>query len=302
MTRAARAAYPMQLLPAGQGITTVHHMLACGWTRAAVHANINAGRWQLAGRALVLHNGPFHPDELPTIALLNCGPRAALTAFTAAQLRGLSGWEREDIHVLVPGGARIRRLPGLPLQIHWSSDWRAEDVRGDRHALGSALVLAAGTFSSPRPACGIIASGVQQRLITASQLTAAVGSHPRVRHRAALALAVADIAQGAEALSEIDFIRLCRRSGLPAPTLQAVRIDGCGRRRFVDAEWTSRSGKRVVAEVDGALHLAPRRWWDDQLRQNEFVISGDLVLRFPTVVFRHESAIVVDQLSRALAI
>lgn len=113
-------------------------------------------------------------------------------------------------------------------------------------------------------------------------------------------LAVLDIAQGAQALSEIDLVRLCRRNGLPQPRHQGVRVDRGGRRRYVDAEWISSSGRRVVAEVDGALHLAPRRWWDDQLRQNEFVITGDLVLRFPTVVLRHEELIVVDQLRRVL--
>jgi very-short-patch-repair endonuclease len=83
---------------------------------------------------------------------------------------------------------------------------------------------------------------------------------------------------------------------------QAIRVERSGRRRYVDAEWRAASGQRVVAEVDGALHLAPRRWWDDQLRQNELVLSGNLVLRFPTVIFRHEEAIVVDQLRRALCL
>jgi very-short-patch-repair endonuclease len=81
-----------------------------------------------------------------------------------------------------------------------------------------------------------------------------------------------------------------------------VRVRQGGQRRYVDAAWTSRTGRRVVAEIDGALHLATRRWWDDQLRQNELVITGDLVLRFPTVVLRHEEPIVVDQLSRALLV
>jgi hypothetical protein len=302
MTRAAKAAHPMQLLPAGQGVTTQQRMLTCGWTRATIRANVDAGRWQFVGRALVLHNGPVHPDELSAIALRNCGPRAALTAFTVAQARGLRGWEREDIHLLVPGGARIRRPAALPLRIHWSSDWPAEDVRYDRHALAPALVLAAGTFASPRPACGILAAGVQQRLVTAEQLATSVRSHARVRHHHALRLAVADIAQGAEALSEIDFVAVCRRNGLPPPTLQAVRSDRAGRRRYVDAEWRSQSGRRIVAEVDGALHLAPRRWWNDQIRQNELVLTGDLLLRFPTVVFRYEDDIVAGQLRRALAL
>jgi hypothetical protein len=141
---------------------------------------------------------------------------------------------------------------------------------------------------------------VQQRLVTADHLRQALAARGRVRHRRALALAIEDIAQGALALSEIDLGQLCRRHRLPQPERQAVRVDRVGRRRYVDAEWLSRTGKRIVAEIDGALHLAPRRWWDDQLRQNEFVISGDLILRFPTVIVRYEELLVADQLGRAL--
>jgi very-short-patch-repair endonuclease len=53
-------------------------------------------------------------------------------------------------------------------------------------------------------------------------------------------------------------------------------------------------------EVDGALHLTPRRWWDDQLRQNEIVIGGTIVLRYPSVVVRDSPNIVAAQLRRLL--
>ena len=56
----------------------------------------------------------------------------------------------------------------------------------------------------------------------------------------------------------------------------------------------------MVVEVDGALHLSPRRWWDDQLRQNEISLADALVLRFPSVVLRTEEPVVVSQLRRAL--
>jgi hypothetical protein len=109
-----------------------------------------------------------------------------------------------------------------------------------------------------------------------------------------------DITMGAQALSEIDFVRLCRRSGLPPPTQQTVRRGPSGQRRYLDADWELPDGRRVVAEVDGAVHLAPRRWFDDQLRQNELVLTGSMVLRFPSVVVRHEPALVIAQLRRAL--
>ena len=158
--------------------------------------------------------------------------------------------------------------------------------------------MAAATFRNPRPACGILAAGVQQRLTTPEQLAAAVVGQDWLRHHAILRLAVDDIAQGAQALSEIDLGRLCRRFGLPDPIRQEVRVERTGRRRYLDAVWRRRDGKRVVVEVDGALHLVPRRWWDDQLRQNELVIAGSLVLRFPSVIVRLEPALVADQLRR----
>jgi hypothetical protein len=188
------------------------------------------------------------------------------------------------------------------VRLHYVGDWsRVEAVPARRlHRCASALVLAASTFTHPRFACGILAAGVQQRLVTADQLGEVLRRSPRVRHRRLLAAAIDDIGQGAHAMSEIDFGRLCRRAGLPAPTRQAMRVEPGGRRRYLDAEWIRRDGRRVVAEVDGALHLSPRRWWDDQLRQNELVIADDIVLRFPSVVVRTNPEEVVAQLRRVL--
>jgi hypothetical protein len=188
------------------------------------------------------------------------------------------------------------------MRVHYIGEWNAADVLAirDLHRIAPALVVAAGTFVGPRPACGLLAAAVQQRLVTADRLRSALLASPRVRHRHSLLLAVDDIAQGAEALSEIDLGRVCRRYSLPEPVRQVVRSTRAGRRRYIDAEWITRSGRRLVVEVDGALHLAPRRWWDDQLRQNEIVLLGDLVLRFPSVVVRLEAGLVAEQVSRGL--
>jgi very-short-patch-repair endonuclease len=81
---------------------------------------------------------------------------------------------------------------------------------------------------------------------------------------------------------------------------QRLRREPGGRRRYLDASWRRYDGRLVVAEVDGALHLTARRWWDDQLRQNELALSDALILRFPSVVVRTEPQVVADQLRRAL--
>lgn len=145
-----------------------------------------------------------------------------------------------------------------------------------------------------------MAAAVQQNRVRAEDLEVAITGFPRLRHRALLRLAIADIGGGSQALSEIDFVRLCRRHGLPDPTRQAVRREPSGRRRYLDASWRRRDGRLIVAEVDGALHLAPKRWWDDQLRQNELALADALVLRFPTVIIRTDDALVADQVRRAL--
>jgi hypothetical protein len=191
-------------------------------------------------------------------------------------------------------------LPRLVL--HRTGDWNAVEVAPARrlHWPSPALLIAAASFRTARPACGLLAAAVQQRLVTPTNIEGALAKAPRLRHRASLLAAVRDIAQGSHALSEIDFVRLCRRHNLPAPTRQALRVEPTGRRRYLDAEWRLPDGRTVAVEVDGALHLTPQRWYDDQLRQNEVVIGGTIVLRFPSTVVRDEPLLVASQLRRIL--
>ena len=267
-----------------------------------VDPQLVADRWRRAGTAIVLHNGPLTRAQHELVALINCGPHSVLTSFTAAARWGLRGWQRDAIHVLGPKGARNPHLPGVVL--HRTGDWDGADLVPTRrlHRLAPSLVVAAASFARSRFACALFAAAVQQRLTTPGELCRALAAAPRTRHRAALLRAVDDIAQGAHALSEIDFVRLCARHGLPKPAHQAVRREPSGRRRYLDVEWQLPDGQRRAVEVDGAWHLAPRQWIDDQLRQNEVVIAGTPVLRFPSIVVRDEPEFVAAQLRRFLLV
>lgn len=269
-----------------------------GWDRVAAH--VRAHRWQLAGSAVVLHNTQLDEEDRRQVALINCGPRSLLTSFTAAAACGLVGWEQDDIHVLAPAGTRRPDLLGLVL--HRTGDWYGVQRHPLHrlHSLAPALVIAASSFAKPRPGCGLLAAAVQQRLIRPAALRDAVVAASRTRHRAHLIAALDDIAQGAQALSEIDFFRLCRKYHLPLPSRQGVRTERDGKRRYLDAEWKLPNGRRVAVEVDGAVHLTPQRWYDDQLRQNEVVIGGTEVLRYPSVVVRVDELLVASQLARIL--
>ncbi len=282
------------------GVATRAELALAGFSAHRVDAQLAAGRWRRCGTAIVLHNGQLSRSQGRRVALINCGPRAVLTSFTAAEQWGLRGWQRPEVYVLAPAGTIRPRLRGLHL--HRTRDWsRAELAPGRRlHLLAPALVLAAGSFPGPRSGCGLLAAAVQQRLLAPADLRRALDAAPRTRHRAALRAAIADIAQGADALSEIDFGRLCQRFGLPRPNRQAVQTESDGRRRYLDAEWLRHDGRRVAAEVDGAVHLDPRQWVADQLRQNEVVIDGTVVLRYPSIVLRDRPELVAAQLRRVL--
>jgi len=301
LTRAASGASIVSV-DTGFEVFSRADLTALGCTRSEAQARLAAGRWRKIGKAVVTHNGELTREQRWRVGLINCGPRAVLSSFSAAEALGLTGWSREETHVLAPAGVARPHLPGQPLVLHRTTRLDPNQLMGRLrcHRIAPALVLAAASFGSPRPGCGLLAAGVQQRLPCAADLRAAVVAAPRTRHHAELLAAADDIAMGAQALSEIDFVRLCRRNGLPAPVQQAVRVEPSGRRRYLDAEWRLRDGRRVAVEVDGAVHLAPRRWFDDQLRQNELSLSGTLVLRYPSVIVRTEPKLVVQQLRRAL--
>ena len=152
-----------------------------------------------------------------------------------------------------------------------------------------------------RTAVGWLAAAVQQGLARPDELAEEIEQAGSIRHRRLLQHAVTDLSAGAQALSEIDFARLCRRYRLPEPVRQAVRVERSGRRRYLDAEWLTDDGRQVVAEVDGALHLLPRRYWDDMERSNELVLEGRSVLRFAAYAVRAHPDRVADQLRRALS-
>lgn len=147
-----------------------------------------------------------------------------------------------------------------------------------------ALVDAAAWGTGARTGCGILAAGVQQRLTTASRLIVELDAAGAVRHRRILRAALLDIAGGAQAVSELDFLAFCARNGPPRPILQVVRHDPGGRRRYLDATLVGPTGVIVRVEIDGALHLVVNTYWADKLRGNELTIAGEPVMRFPSIV------------------
>lgn len=289
------------------GVARRAQLLDCGVTPKTLERMLTARRWQAPGQIIVvLHNGPLHEIQRLWATVLNAGSVAALAARTAAAEHGLVGWQADRIEVLVPRGTTVPPGLGLDVKIHESRRFSAEDLHPGRALpqvrIDRALVDAAVWSRSPRTACGILAAGVQQRLTQPERLIAELERAGAVRHRRVLAAALVDIAGGAHAVSELDFLRFCRRHGLPRPVLQRVRVDSSGRRRYLDATLRRADGRLIHVEVDGALHLVAQTYWADMSRGNELVIGHEPVLRFPSYVIYADDSVAVDQLRRALGL
>jgi hypothetical protein len=144
------------------------------------------------------------------------------------------------------------------------------------------VVDAAAWAASDDAAQIVIAAACQQRRVTPGEIEKVLAMMPRVRRRALIGRTIDDIAGGAQALSELDFIRLCRRFGLPEPDRQERRRDASGRNRYLDAYWRR---WRLHVEIDGSHHM-----W----------IAGDRILRFPATLLRQDPAKVMRQIHTAL--
>ena len=262
---------------------------------------LHSGRWQRPCRGvLVTHSGSISDAERLWIAVLGAGPQALLGGLTAARLDGLTGFDDRGTHLLLPACRQVRTsLPGVV--VHRSRVLGPDDVHParlpPRTRLARSLLDAAAWSGSGDRARAVLAAGVQQRLVRPDQLEAALDRRPRLRRHALIAVTLADIAGGAQALSELDFARLTRRYGLPAPDRQAIRLDRDGRRRWLDAFWEE---AHLAVEVDGLWHMEATAWWADMRRGNELIISGLRVLRFPAFVVRDEPEVVAAQIRDAL--
>ena len=299
-----------RLLDENKGVLSVSALLGCV-TRDEIRWQISSGRWQRPCPGVVVaHSGELTEEQVLRVARMHAGPQAVLAGLTAARLDGFTGFGDQipvrdrPIYLLVPTGYSRRNGPlGLNVIMHHSRQLSEADVHPAREPkrtrVPRSLLNAAAWHASDRGAMAILASGVQQGLVRVDHLSDALS---RVGHklprRELIIGALADIAGGAQALSELDFTRMViQRFGLPEPSRQAGRKDQHGRQRWIDVLWDD---WKVMVEIDGAQHMDALQYWDDMERGNGLQVDGYHVLRFPAWVVRRRPEYVAAEILRAL--
>jgi hypothetical protein len=292
-----------QLLREQDRVATRLQLRICGLTDDLIKAQLRALRWRaLNETAISTHNGPLTASQGRWAVVLSAQDPAALCGLTAMSVSRVTGFETAAVHVLVVRGAKLLAVRGVDVVVHESRRFSQLDVVSHlppTTSLERATIDAAVWSPDPRTAARIVVAPIQQRKTTAPRLLEELARTKRVRHRAGIAALLADLVGGAEALSEVEFLRWCRRHGFPVPHLQ-VRVDSLGRRRYLDAVFRRADGSLVYVEVDGGVHLSLTTRWLDTSKDNDAALAGQLSLRFPSVAIYTDDAIAVRQMRAAL--
>lgn len=298
-TRNERHALAKPLAADHDGVVHRGDLRRVGVDKSGVRSEIRAGRWFSHGRHTIsLTAGELSPRAELWRAVWESGSGAVLDGAAALRAGGLRGFVPQVMDVSQPRNNRHHRVSGV--RLHRRSTMPAMHPSGlPRVRPEPAAVNAALWARSDREAALILCLVVQQRLTTPARLLEAWLGASRVGPRVPfLSEAVLDICDGAHALGELDFARLCRQVGLPAPTRQAVR-HGADGRVYLDAFW---EGVKLAVEIDGGHHQWALNPVDDALRQNDLVIGGDVVLRIPLLGLRLESDRFMAQVKAAHAL
>lgn len=282
-----------RLLAAWQGgLVTRAQLRALGISRWRVRNQLAAERWvERSSTVISTFTGSMSRDQLMWLGVLQGGPRALVGGLTAAEVHGLANWRRETITVLVAYGDDIQEpLDGIDfVRTRKALDsFRSTSSELPLMKLEPAALMWAAQERSDRTSQGILAAVVQQRLTTPDSLAAWLTDLKPLRKAPLFRRALAEMSDGAQSLSEMEFRRLCRRFGIARPAQQTKRRDSDGRVRYTDCEWPLPDGRLLVLEIDGGFHMEVEHWEDDLARQRALSAPDRVIVRCTTREIRDE--------------
>lgn len=277
----------LELLHHQDGVLACWQAAQCGLSATAVENLLRTGRWRRLYRGVhAAFTGEPSRRCVLWAAVLRCGPDAALSHHTAAELDGIRGRRTDAVHVTIPGTARVRLgVPdfgnGLPaLIVH-----RSARITAARHPARTPprtrteetvldLVDVAADFDE---AFSWLCAAVAGRMVMPEHIHAAMARRAKMRWRTDVLVALGEIADGVHSLLERRYVRDVERPHrLPAPARQ-YRWRHRSTSTYLDC-FFAEFGVRV--EVDGlAWHPVESRWREIH-QDNRLLGSGIITLRY----------------------
>ncbi len=122
-------------------------------------------------------------------------------------------------------------------------------------------------------AMALVARACQSGKVSTAEIAEALRSRGTVKFRQELGPALEDVAAGSHSVLEIRYQRYVEsQHGLPTGVRQRA-VDG----EFTDVAYVDHG---IVVELDGRLHLEPKRRWRDMDRDNRAALRSERSLRY----------------------
>jgi hypothetical protein len=281
------------------GVVSRNQALAIGVSDAAIAWQLGCGDWQrLFPGVYATFSGQPARQCLLWAAVLRVGPGSTLSHRTAAQLWGITTEPATRIHVTVPSGTSMGRIPGVVL--HYSGRVMAARhpaLAPPRTRVEETVLDLAEAAASLEDALGWIFRSCAGRRTTPELIAAAMRLRSRMRWRADLLSALAEASSGVHSLLEHRYLSGVERPhGLPAGMRQWVTQRGT-RRQYSDVAYEKYG---TLVELDGrAAHPEASRWTDVR-RDNANVADGQVTLRYGWTEVCESSCEIAEEVARAL--
>lgn len=282
------------------GIIGRGQALALGMTPSAILWRLRSGRWQrLLPGVYATFSG--RPDRLCRLwaAVLRAGPGAVLSHRTAAEIWGLTAESSDVIHVTVPSGTPVTRIPGIVLHYSGRSDAACHPaLRPPRTRIEETVLDLVTSSASADDAMGWILRACAGRRTTPARLASALRVRRRLRWRAEVSQALDEAGQGVQSLLEHRYlIGVERAHGLPVGTRQWVtRREGS--RQYADVAYEAHS---TLVELDGRLAHPEVARWTDIRRDRSQVADGWVTLRYNWAEVSTRSCAVAAEVAEVLS-
>jgi very-short-patch-repair endonuclease len=296
-----------ELLELQHGVIARWQLAQAGLGARIVDPQVHNGRWQALYRG-VYATFSGSPSRLALLwgAVLRAGPGAALSYDTAAELDRLADKPSTCSHVTVSQARQVtitsRECRGSAPKIILHRSTRLDQARHPartppRTRIEETTLDLIEAAPDIEQALAWLASACGRRLTTPELLLGSMAARSRLRWRAQLVSAIADVGDGVHSVLEWHYVRGVERShGLPRAKRQVLsRVRG--RTRYLDNHYREFG---VAVELDGqAAHPIEARWRDIR-RDNSRAEAGIVTLRYGWADVTGEPCRVAAEVARVL--